>query len=130
MNRRNGIIIALSLTGLVLITILALGFGRAKAQSSDGTGVPPVAPQLPAGGQEDGDVRQELKAWQAYSRQLEQTVLIMQDRETQYQQELDAANQTIGQLQDELNSGNRLGTRFFSGEHDEHEEHEFGEFDD
>ena len=127
MNRTKGIVIAASLTGLVLITILALGFGRATADSNDAASISPSAPQSSTTGTGQGDLQQQVDAWQRYSHELEQTVRILQSREAQYQQQLDSANRTIVQLQDELNSRNALQGRSFFGEH---EGNEIGVFDD
>jgi peptidoglycan hydrolase CwlO-like protein len=127
MNRTKGILIAASLTGLVLVTVLALGLGRAVANSNDAAAVPPSGPESSTTGTSQNDLQQQIEAWQQYSQKLEQTVRIMQERETQYQQQLTSANQTIVQLQNELNSRNSLQPRFFFGER---EGNESGAFDD
>ena len=127
MSRTKGILIAASLTGLVLVTILVLGFGRVIASSDDVTGLATTPPHIASTGKSNGDLQQELKAWQQYAQELEQTLRNMQERETQYQQQLELANQTIVQLVDSLNSPNLLRFGSFLGEH---EGHEFGEFDD
>jgi septal ring factor EnvC (AmiA/AmiB activator) len=127
MNRTRGILIAASLTGFVLITILALGFGRAKVDSTDNSALGLSAPQRTATGTSQASLQQQLEAWQKYGQELEQTVRIMQARESQYQQQLDSANQTIVQLQDEINGGNRSRARSIFAER---EDHEYGEFDD
>lgn len=127
MNRTRGILIAASLTGLVLVTVLALGFGRAIANSNDAATLPASGPEVSTTGTSQGDLQQQVEAWQQYSQKLEQTVRTMQERETQYQQQLASANQAIVQLQDELNSRNSSQPRFFFGER---EGRELGTFDD
>lgn len=123
MNRTKGILAAGTFTGLILITILALGFGNIQAKSAD-TAVALTASQV-ALPQTDGMTpEQAVQAWQEYSAQLEQTVQTMQGRDAAYQQQLDAANQTIVQMQNQINSAPLTG--FFN----EHEAHEFGEHDD
>jgi septal ring factor EnvC (AmiA/AmiB activator) len=127
MNRTKGIIIAGTLTGLLLITILALGLGKVGAKSPESALPTTNAPEVTASDATNEQLRQELKAWQEYSQQLEQTVRIMQGREAQYQQQLESANQVIVQLQDQINRGNTIRPRSFF---EENESHEFGEFDD
>lgn len=129
MNRTKGILGAGTLTGLVLITILALGFGNIRGGALADTAVGPAtteAPLLPQTKDLTGE--EALQAWQTYSTELEQTVRTMQDREAAYQQQLDTANQTILQLQDQINSssGNRS---YDDDDRDEHEEHEREEHD-
>lgn len=127
MNRTKGIIVAASLTGIVVVAMLALGFGSVIASSADPAGQPPASPEVTSNATNIGDLQQEIEAWKQHSQQLEQTVLIMQQRETRYQQQLASANQTIVQLQNEINNGNALRLRPSSGER---EEFEFGGFDD
>lgn len=127
MYRTKGILIAASLTALVLVTILALGFGKVIANSNDAAGGASSAAKLNPSGTGQGDLQQQLNAWQKYSQELEQTVRIMQQRETQYQQKLESANQKIVQLQQTINSGSFLQARPF---YEEREGNELGEFDD
>lgn len=129
MNRKKGVLTAGALTGLLLIALLALGFGNSQAKSADVTAVAPAAivetvPQT-TGMTND----QAIQAWQDYSAQLEQTVRTMQQRESAYQQQLDAANQTILQLQDQINSLNSAPATSFFSDH-ERSEHSSGGFDD
>ncbi len=127
MNRTKSILAAGTFTALVLITLLALGFGNLQAKSAD-TAVAPAAGevQLPQIIDQTNGMtpEQAVQAWQDYSAQLEQTVRTLQTRETAYQQQLDAANQTILQLQDQINSINSAPAPSFFGEH------ERGEHDD
>lgn len=132
MTRTKGILAAGTFTGLVLITILALGFGplnRSQAQSSGDTAAAPAGE--PALLNSNGlNSEEAVRAWQDYSTQLEETVRTLQERDSAYQQQLDAANQTILQLQDQIN--NDPAPSFFGNheareEHEEHEDHEHDE---
>ncbi len=127
MNRLKGILVAGTLTGLVLITILALGFDKVRAKPVENTAVTLARPGNSSPATSDTEIKQELQAWQTYSAELEQTVRILQEREAQYQQQLDSANQIIVQLQNELN---RTKSARFSDFFGEDESHEFGEIDD
>ena len=127
MNRTKAILAAGTITGLLLLTILALGLGDLQAKSAGDTAVPPstVEVQLPP---TNGMTNEEaLQAWQTYCAELEQTVRTMQERETAYQQQLDAANQTILQLQDQVNSANSAPAYHDDDDRYEHEEHEHEE---
>lgn len=131
MNRTKGILAAGTLTGLVLVTLLALGFGNLKGSTdqektavSDPT---PVIIQQPI--DNSGD-EAALQAWQDYTTDLENTVSTMQAREREYQTQLDSANQTIIQLQDQVNSANAAASRapaYFEDDDDEYEGQEEGE---
>jgi hypothetical protein len=137
MNRKRGIVVAGTLTALMLISILAMGFGKLQANTTgeDGAISPSSAElNLPQTGSMTN--AEALKAWQTYSTDLENTVRTMQEREALYQQQLDVANQTILQMQDQINTANSGPAGFdnerFEHEHEEHEfeEHEFGEESD
>jgi hypothetical protein len=140
MNRTKGLLAAGTLTGLVLITLLGLGWGNLGAASgSSDTAVPQTVPQEPQLTTTDPAAEEAVQAWQEYSAELEQTVRVMQDRETAYQTQLDAANQTIVNLQDQINSSNSAASSggYYEddddddrGEHEEHEEYEHEEHDD
>lgn len=109
MNRTRGILAAGTLTGLVLITILALGFANLRAGGESATAVSPTttannALPLPNTGSMTNE--EALQAWQQYSAELEQSVRTMQERDAAYQSQLDAANQTILQLQNDINQAN------------------------
>lgn len=132
MNRTKGIVVAGTITGLVLITILALGFGSVRRSlASEAAGLT-TSVEIAAPAPTDPGSDQALEAWQTYGAELEQTVRILQEREAVYQQQLEAANQTITQLQDQINQANSSPFTSFLGEHEfgEHEEHRFGGFDD
>ncbi|KAA3663249.1 MAG: hypothetical protein DWQ04_11210 [Chloroflexi bacterium] len=134
MNRKKGILAAGTLTGLVLVTMLALGFGSLGAESGGGetatsagsvqavTGSAPTMIEPPANNSADAAVQ----AWQEYATGLENTVNTMQQREGDYQTQLDTANQTIINLQDQVNSANASAAY----DDDDHEEYEHEEDDD
>jgi small-conductance mechanosensitive channel len=126
MSRAKGILAAGTFTGLILITMLALGFGGSQAQSF--ADAPAVQTAEVASSTTSGSSSEEtLRAWQEYSAQLEQTVQILQQRDMAYRQQLEASNQTILQLQNQINSG-RARPSF--AEQGEREGFEFGDFDD
>ncbi len=140
MNRTKGILAAGTLTGLVIITLLGLGFGNLSAltgNSSSATADPQVVvPEEPQVNTTDPAAEEAVKAWQDYSAELEQTVRTMQERESAYQSQIDAANNTIVNLQDQINSTNSAasngGAYYDDDEHEEHEheEHEHEEHED
>lgn len=141
MNRTKGILAAGTLTGLVLVTLLGLGLGNLGAFSGSGsdTAVPQTIPQEPQLTTTDPAAEEAVQAWQEYSTELEQTVRVMQDREAAYQTQLDAANQTIVNLQDQINSSNNAASSgaYYEDdddddryEHEEHEEYEHEEHED
>ena len=115
MNRTKGILAAGTLTGLILVTLLALGFSNIGAKSGDEeTAVStdsvqavsdptPITIQQPVDNSAD---EAAVQAWQDYATELENTVNTMQQREGEYQTQLDTANQTIIGLQDQVNSTN------------------------
>ena len=125
MNRKKGILTAGTLTGLVLITILVLGFRNLQAKSDETEVVVPSA-EVDAPQTKDLAADEALQAWQDYSIRLEQAVLTLQARDAAYRQQLDAANQTILQLQDQINSAPAPGS---SREHEEHEQAEHEGFE-
>ena len=124
MNRLKGMIAAGTLTGLILITVVVLSIRNANAAAE-----PASAPVLITQDQPDASLNGEeaVQAWQTYSAELENTIRVMQDREGQYQTELEAANTTILDLQDQLNNANQTSSY---REHEEHEEHEDNEDND
>lgn len=146
MSKTKGLLAAATFTGLVLVTILALGFGPlsgSQAKSSGDTSVDPAGESaLPTNNNMSNE--EAIQAWQEYSAQLEQTVRSLQERDTAYQQQLDEANGTILQLQGQINSSSsptyydeREEDKEFEerGEYEEHEREEYeafeyGEFDD
>lgn len=137
MDRKKGILAAGTLTGLVLITLLALGFGNLQAKSAEDTAVAPATAEVTLPETNGMAAEDALQAWQDYSTELEQTVRTMQDRDAAYQQQLDAANQTILQLQDQINSVNSAPAYYgdddddrYEHEEHEHEEHEHEDYDD
>jgi hypothetical protein len=136
MNRTKGILAAGSLTGLVLMTIFALGFsGLGAWGTGEGeTAVTEPTPTVIQQPQIDQNASEAVQAWQKYGRDLETTVQTMQQREAQYQAQIEAANQTILQLQDQVNSANAASRIQIIApadapasapvSHEEHEEHE------
>jgi hypothetical protein len=136
MNRTKGILAAGSLTGLVLMTMLALGFsglgawgtGEEETAVSDPITTVIQEPQM------DQNAGETVRAWQKYGRDLETTLQTMQEREAQYQAQIEAANQTILQLQDQVNSANAAPSIQIIApanapvsapvSHEQHEEHE------
>jgi hypothetical protein len=132
MNRTKSIIAAGTFTGLILITILALGFGRLQA-NSEGTIVVPDTVEIAPPATDNMELEQALQEWQDYSVELEQTIQTLQERDIAYQQQLEAANETIIHLEGQVNGAN---SSYYeedeSHEHEEHEdeEHEYGEYDD
>ena len=148
MNRTKGILAAGSLTGLVMITMLLLGFSSIGASwgGEKETAVIESTPIVIQEPQPEQDASKAVRAWQKYGRELESTVQTMQQREAQYQAEIEAANQTILQLQDQVNGANAAASVQISApvnapaanngdsheqeEHEEHEEHESEGHDD
>lgn len=144
MNRTKGILAAGTLTGLVIITLLGLGFGNLGSliAASDGgePAVPLQIPQEPQLTTTDPAAEEAVQAWQDYSSNLEETVRVMQERESAYQSQIDTANDTIVNLQDQINSANSAASSGGGGhyedddddgyEHEEHEEHEDHDDDD
>ncbi|MBK6327003.1 MAG: hypothetical protein IPF56_13870 [Chloroflexi bacterium] len=110
MDRMKGILAAGTLTGIILITVLVLGFGNLQALN-DNTAVPPTVVVNPIA-MPDGTVSltaaqtgaQDTQALQAYAQQLESALQTMQSREAAYQAQINTANQTVVQLQDQLNA--------------------------
>ena len=92
MKRIKGIVAAGTLTGLILITVVVLGIGNVNATGESAV-FPTVAIQAqPVDGLGSGEA---VQAWQDYSAELENTVTVFQERETTYQTQLEAANDTI-----------------------------------
>ncbi len=116
--------------GILIITLFALGFGNLGADNSSvsaGLATTTQTIDTTAPNTTDPD------ALQQYNAELEQALRTMQERETTYRTQLDLANQTIVQMQDQMNSPQ--ASQFFRGDddHDDHEEREheeYGEYDD
>jgi len=130
MNRKSGILAAGTLTGLVVIIILVFGMGGLNAAENNSTALPPTSDAIVVD-QPTADTTnsESLQTWQTYSSELENAVETLQTREGQYQAELNAANETIIQLQDQINTANSAPV--FS-EHEDHDEdhHDEGEHDE
>jgi hypothetical protein len=102
----RNILAAGALTGLVLATILAFAWqGPSAGAQPEATGVPTV------------------DSLRAENEQLRQAVSILQQREAAYQSQIEAANQTILQLQ-AANGSTSLNSRRGEGEWEEHEHEE------
>jgi predicted nucleic acid-binding Zn-ribbon protein len=86
-----------------------------------------VIPQEPQITTTDPAAQEAVQAWQDYSAELEQTVRVLQERENTYQSQIDTANQTIVNLQDQVNGANSTASNTVSSRGGEHEEHEHGE---
>lgn len=132
MNRKKSIIAAGTFTGLVLITILALGFGSLRAKAEE-TAVKSDTAEIAPPATDNMELEQALQEWQNYSAELEQTVRTLQERDLTYQQQLEAANETIIQLEGQVNTANssfREEDESHEREEHEYEEHEYGEYDD
>ncbi len=147
MNRAKGLLAAGTLTGVILITVLVFGFGSLKAQPDDAQANPDTAAPavvLPADATTATTTQanaQELQDLRAYNQQLEAALQIMQEREAVYQAQIEQANRTVLQLQDQLNAQMQMqpsiivgqaapGSAVNNHERSEHESHEGFEFDD
>lgn len=150
MNRIKGILAAGTLTGVVLITVLVLGLGNLNAQQNDVQTTPDIVVQpmaMPDNSTTAVTNTQDAQALQTYAQQLETALQTMQEREAAYQAQIDTANQTVIQLQDQLNAQiqaqpavvyaqaapatfNDDDDRYEHEEHEDHEEHEGFEHDD
>ena len=76
-----------------------------------------------------------IEAWQEYATDLENTVNTMQQREGEYQTQLESANQTIINLQDQVNSANAAASAPANyeddyEEYDDDDEHDEYEHED
>jgi len=135
MNRTKGILAAGTLTGVILITVLVLGLGNLKAQTTDAQSATNMVLPPATAVTTDQPSAQDLQSLQAYNQQLEAALQIMQEREAVYQAQIEQANQTVLQLQDQLNtqiqsqSAVTIGRPAVSS-FSEHEEHEGFEHDD
>ncbi|RMD53135.1 MAG: hypothetical protein D6835_01310 [Candidatus Thermofonsia bacterium] len=118
MDRMKRILTAGTLTGLVLIIALVFGFGRIKANGNEAAITPEIVVNpvvMPDGTAVD---LSSPEGQAAYTQQLEATLQVMQAREAAYQQQIDAANQTILQMQDQINTqtqSQNLNARFTGG---------------
>jgi len=99
MNRLQGILAAGTLTGLIIITVLAFSWRDAAGQqgSLPAEGSLDSRPANAAMINNDGDVQAQIAGLQRYNEQLESAVQIYQAREAQYQQQIELANQALQQ---------------------------------
>lgn len=132
MNRMKAIWAVGTFLGLLIITLLALGYENLGALTESVS--PSPAKSAPASLSPTSDLTAEeaLQAWQQYSAELENTVQTMQSRENAYQTQVDLANQRILQMQDQLNAPGGTADQRFSLvsddgllHHEDHEEHEY-----
>ena len=157
MQRKEAMIAAGTLTGLLIFTVAALGLGpsalSSDAQAATQVATPAVAttqfaPTPAAGAVQAPEVQRVVEQ----NEQLRQTVQLMQEREAAYRAQLEAANQAILSLQQPATvvvEGATANPAAWSAgwegeehaaeehharerEHDEHDDdgHEAGEHDD
>lgn len=136
MNRMHALLMAGGLTGLMLATMLALGFGgdrsaaalgRLSAASTAEPTPPAITSTLPAETPADVDALQE------QNRQLREAVRLMQTREAEYLRQIEAANQALGQTQGDAAmepEGEYDDDRDEYDDHDEHDDHDDDHDDD
>lgn len=135
MSQKKGILIAGTLTGLILMILLAFGFTSVTAlfrqEEPQVDTTQPVAP-IQVIQPVDGSSQADVQALQDYNAELENALQTMQEREAQYQQQLEAANQTITEMQQPVQPsfGNFEDDDRYEHEGYEHEEHEGFEHDD
>lgn len=144
MNRMKGILAAGTLTGLLLVTGLAFGFGKSDKEVVSETAVPQEIPEtivnpivipeepvenvwVKTGANTETAVSGNADEQSIYTQQLESALQTMQAREAEYRTQIDTANQTILQLQDRVNS---QITASASSNYTEYEDDEYGEYED
>lgn len=109
--------------GILIVTLLAMGFGNLGANNNSAeSGLPLATQSLDSIAPNSTDA----EALQQYSTELEQALRTMQERETTYRTQLDLANQTIVEMQDQLTSPtmNRYSGDDDHEAHDDHDDHE------
>lgn len=128
MQRHKGIILTGALSGLVIISLLMAALGNIAAVNDQSTVVPQEVPQEVQQIEQTTNLNNDeaLQAWQQYSAELEQAVMIMQNRENTFQTQIQMANQTILQLQEQLNAANRSSVNTLGFTDDEGFEHDDG----
>lgn len=100
-KRLTNILIAGTLTALVLAVFLAFrGEGTAVAAADTGTDTPVVAA---ASSTDMTALQAQVETLQAQNEQLRATVTTLQEREAQYQQQIESANETINELSAQAN---------------------------
>lgn len=120
MNRMRALLAAGGLTGLVLGTLLALGFGPDRlASAMDRRPTASTvemkvegAAALPATGPADAGTLME------QNRQLKDALELMQAREAEYRRQIEQANQALGQVERAAASGTASDTYAFADEDD------------
>lgn len=143
MNRMKGILAAGTLTGVIVLTILVFGFGSTNAQSQEAATTQDIVVQpvvMPDNSETAVTNSAELQSLQDYNQQLEAALQVMQEREAVYQAQIEQANRTVLELQDQLNAqiqsqpaavfNQAAPSAFSSHENHESESHEGFEHDD
>ena len=97
-KRLRNILAAGALTGLVLATLIAFGLRNRPGEATAAE----ATPQTVTTGADQGTTAGE-GSLQAENEQLRSALQTMQEREQQYQAQIEAANRTILQLQDDPN---------------------------
>ncbi len=123
MDRMKGILTAGTLTGLVLMVALVFGFNdQGVKETATPTGpdiiVNPIV--VPEGSNAE-------TADSTYIQQLESAVQTMQSREAEYQTQIETANETILQLQDQVNSSRSSYNEY---EYDDDDDEGYNDDDD
>ena len=119
MTQKKGILIAGTLTGLILMTLLAFSFTNvATLFARDDAQVVQPAQSLESNAPVDSQALQE------YATELESALQTMQQREAEYQQQLQAANQTIIEMQQPVQSSPGIYADDDHYEHDDDDEYE------
>lgn len=101
MNRLHTFLAAGGLTGLVLATMLALGFAPERQASATAAQSPTATSTVTPGAQTalpDGSTPVDVDALLDQNRQLKEVLERMQRREAQYQEQIERANQALEQM--------------------------------
>ena len=97
-KRLTNILIAGTLTGLVLVVFLAFRGGETAVAETDVTGQTAVIEMVAADSTDSAALQAQIEALQAQNEELRAAIETMQARETEYQNQIEAANQTINEL--------------------------------
>lgn len=127
MTQKKNIVIAGTLAGLVLLTLMAFSFsGTSALFRRDGGQALQPAQGLPPEQSLEVNTQADVQALQDYAAELESTLEIMVDREAQYQEQLNSANQTITEMSQPVQSS----YTYEDDDHDEYEEHDDDDHDE
>lgn len=127
MDRMKAILAAGGLTGLVLAAILIFGWGNgsvSEASTVDTTPTIIVQPADTAATAVDSGQQAAEQAPGQDTQNLEAALQALQAREAQYRTQIEAANQTILQLQSQLTNQSAQSAPAGDDDRYEHEEHE------